>query len=339
MLIAVLLVLGGFAALVVGAEGLVRGSASIALRMGVSALVVGLTIVALGTSAPELAVSVAAALEGRTDLAVGNVVGSNIFNVAVILGVGACLCPLPCQAAFIKRETPIMIGVAALIPALALIGGGRASPAGAAIMRWEGVLLLVGGLAYIVMLYRIARQESAAVRAEFEQGVVREESGEETRRRPLALDIVYIAAGIGLLVLGSDVLVAGASQIARAFGVSELVIGLTIVAMGTSLPELATTVIAAIRRQPDIAVGNVVGSCIMNVLWILGCTSAIRPLPVSGEVMTRDIPVMVVLCLISWPLMATGKRISRLEGGFLLALFAAYMVWVVVSSLPGSPPA
>lgn len=336
MMTPVLFILAGLVVLVLGAESLVRGAASLALRMGVSALVVGLTIVACGTSTPELAVSAIAASNGSPDIAIGNVVGSNIFNIAVILGIAALICPIACNASFIRRETPLMIGVSLLLPALAWIGGrfggGLAEGQVGVIGRPAGVVLLTLGVGYTALLYWLSKRESAQVAEEFEAGATPGETAAHARRRPLWADLLYIAVGLGLLVLGSRFLVDGATSIARTLGVSELAIGLTIVAGGTSLPELATSVVAAIRKQPDIAVGNVVGSNIFNILFILGATSMIAPVGVSHEVMVRDIPVMLVIAALCLPIMATGRRINRLEGAILLALFAAYTVWLMLSS-------
>ncbi len=325
MATAILFVVLGLVTLVLGAESLVRGAASLALRLGVSALVVGLTIVAAGTSAPEMGVSVLAALRGSGDIAIGNVVGSNIFNIALILGLAAAICPIKCHSAFIRRETPLMIGVCCLVPLLAWLGGG-------VITRWAGLALLAGGVWYTALVYWLARKEKGEVADQFEAGAAPGEPAEAARKRPVWLDGLYILVGLGLLVGGSRLLVGGATTIARSLGVSDLVIALTVVAGGTSLPELATSVVAALRKQPDIAVGNVVGSNIFNVLFILGASSAIAPVSVSHEAMVRDIPVMVGVAALCLPLMATGRRINRLEGGLLLAAYLAYTAWLIVGA-------
>jgi len=339
MLMAILFLLGGFVLLVAGAEALVRGAASLALRLGVSALVVGLTIVACGTSAPEMAVSVMSALDGKADIAVGNVVGSNIFNIAVILGLAAVICPIVCHASFIRRETPLMIVVCALVPLLAWLGA-RFAGSGAAdgfdglMTRPAGALLVALGVGYTWLLYWLSKRENAKVAAEFEAGVAPGETADEAKRRPVWADLLYILAGVALLVGGSKLLVDGAITVARRFGVSDLVIGLTIVAGGTSLPELATSVVAALRKQPDIAVGNVVGSNIFNVLFILGVTALISPVGVSHDVMVRDVPVMLAVAALSLPLMATGKKITRIEGGLLFAAYGGYLAGLLSSAKP-----
>lgn len=331
MTAAALLILGGFLLLVVGAEALVRGAASLALRLGVSALVVGLTIVACGTSAPEMGVSVLAALGGSSDIAVGNVVGSNIFNVAVILGVAALICPIACNAAFIRRETPLMIGVCCLVPLAAWAGAGSVG-AGGMLTRWTGGALVLLGVGYTALMYRASRRENAKVHEQFEQGAAPGEPAEKARRRPVWADILYILAGLALLVVGSRMLVGGATTVARSLGVSDLVIGLTIIAGGTSLPELATSVVAALRKQPDIAVGNVVGSNIFNVLFILGVTALIEPVGVSREVMVRDVPAMIAVAALCLPMMATGRRITRTEGAVLLTAYAGYVAWLIIGA-------
>lgn len=339
MLMAILFLLGGFVLLVAGAEALVRGAASLALRLGVSALVVGLTIVACGTSAPEMAVSVMSALDGNSDIAVGNVVGSNIFNIAVILGLAAVICPIVCHASFIRRETPIMIAVGALIPLFAWLGarfsGMDVSGVDGLMTRGAGALLVALGVGYTWLLYWLSKRENAKVAAEFEAGVAPGETADEAKRRPVWADVLYILAGVALLVGGSKLLVDGAVTVAHHFGVSDLVIGLTIVAGGTSLPELATSVVAALRKQPDIAVGNVVGSNIFNVLFILGVTALISPVGVSHDVMVRDVPVMLAVAALSLPLMATGKKITRIEGGLLLVAYGGYLAWLLSTAKPG----
>lgn len=339
MLMAILFLLGGFVLLVAGAEALVRGAASLALRLGVSALVVGLTIVACGTSAPEMAVSVMSALDGNADIAVGNVVGSNIFNIAVILGLAAVICPIACHASFIRRETPIMIVVGALIPLFAWLGArfsGMDVPGVDGLMtRSGGALLVALGVGYTWLLYWLSKRENAKVAAEFEAGVVPGETADEAKRRPVWADVLYILAGVALLVGGSKLLVDGSIVVARAMGVSDLVIGLTIVAGGTSLPELATSLVAALRKQPDIAVGNVVGSNIFNVLFILGVTALIAPVGVSHDIMVRDVPVMLAVSALCLPIMATGRRISRVEGVLLLVVYGGYLAWLLVSAKSG----
>jgi len=333
------LVLAGLVLLTCGAELLVRGAASLALRLGVSSLAVGLTVVAFGTSMPEMVVSVRAALSGVADIAVGNVVGSNIFNVAVILGLAALICPVPCHANVVRREAPIMVGVTVLLIALAWWGGGVTASADGRPVNWltrgEGLLLALLIVGYTSLTYVLAKRESAAVVQEFEEGLPSVSSPAAAQRRSWLRDALLIIAGLVLLILGAQCLVDGAVRIARGLGVSELVIGLTIVAAGTSMPELATSVVAALRRQPDISVGNVVGSNIFNVLAILGVTATIQPLRISAEVLRRDLPFALLLAVLCIPLMYTGRRLSRLEGVVLLLLYLVYLAMLIRQSQVG----
>lgn len=331
----VLMLVGGLALLVVGAESLVRGAGSLALRLGISPLVVGLSVVAFGTSAPELAVSVVAALRGSGDLVVGNVVGSNIANIALILGVSAMIMPITVHAAVIRREAPVMLGVAALLPALALVG--HSGPGGGSLGRWQGGVFVLVGVVYTVLLYTASKRERPEVLAEFEEGVMLGEAPEVSRRRPLAVDLLFIVVGVGLLVLGSDWLVDGAVAIARAIGVSDLIIGLTVVAIGTSLPELATSVVAALRKQPDMSVGNIVGSNISNLAFVLGSSAVVAPIGVSREAMFRDIPVMLALSVLCIVLMRSGRSLSRFEGLLLFAAYVLYTAWVAWAAVGGAP--
>jgi cation:H+ antiporter len=307
-----LLILAGIVLLYFGAEGLVRGSASIAARLGLTPLVIGLTVVAFGTSMPELVVSIGASLDGKGPIAVGNVVGSNIGNIALILGLAALIQPLRVQAQIVRVDLPIL-----LIASVALV----AILADGAVGRVEGGLLFAGLLAYIGTSLRLARREPAAVEAEFVEGMPR-------AGRSAALDAGMVAAGLALLVLGARLLVTGAVDIAEGFGLSQAVIGLTIVAIGTSLPELATSVVAALKGQGDIAVGNVVGSNLFNILGILGITALVRPLAQSG-MSSVDLGVMLVLTVVLLPLMRSGFRVSRAEGGVLVAGYAAYTTYLL----------
>jgi cation:H+ antiporter len=309
MLIASLLV-AGIVALYFGAEWLVRGGASLAVRLGVTPLLVGLTVVAYGTSTPELIVSSTAAVQGQGAIAVGNAVGSNIFNIGVILGLTALVAPMRVQLLLLKVDTPVMVGVALLF--LMFFRDGS-------IQRWESIVFLAVIVGYTVVNVRLARrQASADVRQEFEDGVPRPTGA------PWA-DAGLIAAGLATLVLGSRLFVAGAVDLARLFSISDAVIGLTIVAAGTSLPELASSLMAAWRKQPDIAIGNVVGSNIYNILAILGVSGLIAS-PVDGQgVGMADTLVMIgfsaLLLVIAW----TGFQLRRWEGALLLALYGGYL--------------
>jgi cation:H+ antiporter len=318
-----LLIAAGLAALVVGAEALVRGASKLALSFGISPLVVGLTVVALGTSSPEIAVTADAVLDGKGDLALGNVVGSNIFNVLFILGVSAVITPLLVAQQLIRQEVPIMIGTSLLLFVLAL---------DRSIGRAEGLLLIVLLVAYVVFLIRQSRNANRALRNEAASEVSRMTAGGWDDRLPVQL--LLIAGGLGLLVLGADWFVDGATRIARSFGISELVIGLTIVAGGTSMPEVATSILAAVRGERDIAVGNVVGSNIFNILGCLGISAVLAPasLTVAESMVAFDIPAMMAVAIACLPIFFTGNTISRWEGGVFLGYYVAYTTYLVLSA-------
>jgi len=302
----------GLAALTLGAEALVRGSASLAVRLGLTPIVIGLTVVAFGTSTPELVVSLAASLTDRAGIAVGNVVGSNIFNLGVILGLTALLRPVKVSLQVIRYDGPIM--TAASLLALFLLTRGVLS-------RPAGVLLLTALVAYTALVIWLARKEaSPEIDQEFREGV-------PARPGSLGRDLWFIAGGLALLVAGSRLLVVSATGLARLAGISEAAIGLTVVAAGTSLPEMATSLVAARRDQPDIAVGNLVGSNIFNLLGILGAAALARPIPPAG-VTALDLWVMVGFAVVLLPLLYTGFRLQRWEGALLLLGYGAYL-WVL----------
>ena len=314
----VVLFVAGLGLLVLGAEWLVKGASRLAAALGISPLVIGLTVVAYGTSAPEMAVSVKAAWAGQPDLALGNVVGSNIFNVLLILGASATIAPLLVSSQLIRLDVPIMIGLSALT--LLLAGDGS-------IGRLDGAILFAGAVAYTVFQIRQSRRESAAIQAEYAQ-----EFG--PKRSSTAVNLAFIGAGLALLVLGSRWLVNGAVAFAQAFGVSELVIGLTIVAAGTSLPEVATSILAAFRGERDIAVGNVVGSNIFNILAVLGLSGLVAPsgLPAPAALLRFDLPVMIAVAIACLPIFASGATIARWEGALFLFYYAAYTAYAVLAA-------
>lgn len=311
----------GLVLLVWGAEYLVRGASCLASAAGVSSLVVGLTVVAFGTSSPELAVSVMSAFKGQADLALGNVVGSNIFNVLLILGVSAVIIPLVVAQQLVRFDVPVMIGISFLLFLLGMDGN---------VGRLDGVLLFSGAVAYTVFLIRQSRRESsAAVKAEYQ-----EEFGEEKKDTGVLKNIGLVVIGLAGLMLGSRWLVDSAVAIAQSFGVSELVIGLTIVAAGTSMPEVATSVVAALRGERDIAVGNVVGSNIFNILSVLGLSSIVSPagIEVSSAALRFDIPVMIGVAVACLPVFFSGYRISRVNGAAFLAFYIAYIVYLILTA-------
>jgi cation:H+ antiporter len=312
----------GLAALVVGAEALVRGASRIALSLGISPLVVGLTIVAMGTSSPEVAVSVGAALSGNTDIAVGNVVGSNIFNVLFILGISAVITPLVVHSQIIRQEVPIMIGASVILAVMILDG---------LLGRLESVLLLVLLVAYLVFLVRQSRAETVEVRDEYEGAAARRDAGWDSH---WAVQVLLIAAGLGLLVVGSGWLVDSAVAFARALGVSDLVIGLTIIAAGTSMPEVATSIMAAIRGERDIAVGNVIGSNTFNILGCLGLSGVVSAngLTIAPAVLNFDIWVMIAVAVACLPVLLLRRQIGRKRGVLFLAYYAAYVVYLILGA-------
>lgn len=312
----------GLIALVAGAELLVRGASKLALSFGISPLVVGLTVVAFGTSAPELAVSVQSAWSGQVDIALGNVVGSNLFNVLFILGISALIVPLVVHQQIIRQEVPVMIGASLLLWAMAADGG---------ISRWEGLLLTSLVVVYTVFIIRQSRRETAAIKAEYAEAFDAP-SGWDAH---WGVQVLLLLAGLALLVLGAHWLVEAAVAFAKYLGVSELIIGLTIVAVGTSLPEVATSIMAALRGERDIAVGNVVGSNIFNILAVLGFSSLIAPggVPVSAAALAFDIPVMIAVSVACLPIFFTGHLIARWEGGVFFGLYLAYTTYLILGAM------
>jgi cation:H+ antiporter len=317
------MLLGGFVLLVIGAELLVRGASRLAGALGISPLVIGLTVVAYGTSAPELSVSLQAALSGNADIAVANVVGSNIFNVLFILGACAAVRPLAVSRQLVRLEVPIMIGISLLLLALSM--DGRIGFA-------DGVLLSSGIVAYTVWTVWKSRKESPASRT----GEVETRPGTDrtSKARRLGAQAAVMAAGLALLVLGSRWLVTGAVALATSMGVSDVVIGLTIVAGGTSLPEVFTSLMATIRNERDIALGNVIGSNIANILLIIGFSSLVTPggLNVAPSLLNFDMEVMATVALACLPIFFTGCSIARWEGWLFLLCYATYTAYLILDA-------
>lgn len=298
----IIYIAAGLLMLFIGAEGLIRGSSSLALRLGITPLVVGLTVVAFGTSSPELVVSLKAALEGNGDISLGNVIGSNIANIALILGVAALIRPLKIQAVVIKREIPIMIFIS-LILVLFMINH--------EIDRAEGIIFFAGIVIYtIVSVYFAKREKSKEVEDEYIEGVAK-------KSLKIGLAIPFVIFGLALLIYGANLFLEASIEIARRFGMSQAVIGLTIVAIGTSLPELVTSAVASIKNESDIAIGNVVGSNVFNILLILGVTAMIIPVS-AAEITMTDIIVMLITAVIVLPMTWTKFVLNRWEGAFLL---------------------
>jgi len=308
-----LLAVIGLASLIGGAEFLVRGGARLARALNVSPVVIGLTVVAIGTSAPELMVSLGAAWRGSPDLATGNVVGSNLANIGLILGIAGLLRPLPVSLRLLRVEVPILFAATVAFAAMAL--DGRLS-------RLEGGVLLVTLCALTGFNIRAARREDPTVVAEF--------AHEYGATDSIGRDILWVAAGLGLLLGGGHLLVGSAVTLARNFGISELIIGLTLVAVGTSLPELATAAVAVLRDEPDIAVGNVVGSNLFNLLAVIGPTAMVQPIAVNAELLRVQVPALLLLTAALWVVLRTGHTVTRWEAGGLLG---AYVAIIVVSAL------
>lgn len=311
----ILFLILGLITLFIGAEGLIRGSSALALKIGITPLVVGLTVVAFGTSTPELVVSLRAALLGNTSITLGNVIGSNIANIALILGVASLIRPLDVHAKVIRKEIPIMIAFTILMILLLLDGE---------IGFIDGVIFVLALLAYTIINIILARKEkNAEVENEFRDGL-------KTKLNTL-VSIIMIVAGLGLLILGANLFVNGAIAVAKSIGVSDAIIGLTIVAIGTSLPELITSIVASYKNESDIAVGSVVGSNIFNILGILGITALVISVNAEG-IKLIDYGVMFSASLILLPLSKTGFKISRLEGAFLFFGYLVYLYYLLQNS-------
>jgi len=315
--------IAGLVLLVAGAEVLVRGAAKLAAQFGISPLVIGLTVVAFGTSAPETAVSVQASLNGSGDIAIGNVVGSNIANVLLILGTTALVAPLVVSRQLIRLDVPIMIGASLVTFGLAWDGQ---------LSRIDGAILFSAVVIYTLFLVISSRRENAAgADDEFAK-----EFGLDEPAKPHAglINAGLVLGGLVLLVVGSNFLVEGAVALARALGLSELVIGLTVIAIGTSLPELATSIMAAFRGERDIAVGNIVGSNIFNLLCVLGLASLVSPqaIGVSSNALAFDFPVMIAVAVACLPIFFAGYCIKRWEGALFLAYYVAYTLYLVLAS-------
>ncbi|HMP96112.1 MAG TPA: calcium/sodium antiporter, partial [Kiritimatiellia bacterium] len=307
MIVDLLFIAGGFALLFIGADRLIAGAVRLSLRSGISPLIIGLTIVAFGTSTPELFVSLRANLTGSGDIAMGNIIGSNIFNLAVILGISALIQPINVKSQLIQQDIPVMIGATLLFFAMAR---------NLTIERWEGGVLFTLLVAYILLNVRLARRHA--------EPELSEEFEHHMPKAPgtLPADIFWMTLGIGLLVAGSNLLVAGAVSLAEAAGVSKALIGLTLVAAGTGLPELATSIVAAIKKESDLAVGNIVGSNIFNILCIAGLSPLVKAISFP-DIEIMDLAVLAILSILLLPISWTGMRLGRREGVLFLASYAA----------------
>ncbi len=312
----------GLMLLYLGGEWLVRGAREISLKIGIAPLVVGLTVVAFGTSAPELLVSLKANLENppKGDMALGNVVGSNICNIALILGVGATIRPMAVPMQVMKREMPFLLIISISFICLLLDGS---------ILRWEGILLFAGVITYTTLSLRQARNEPQAPALDLIQEHPDVATKEKKAGRML-LDIGFILLGIGALVGGADRLVLGGSNIALSFNVPEATIALTVVAFGTSLPELATSIVAALRRQGDLIIGNAVGSCIFNILCVVGLTATVSPLNRTPELQDWDLGIMLALTVLLFLCIWKGRNLKRAQGAILLTAYASYVCYLAL---------
>ena len=317
-MIDILILLLGLGLILVGANALTDGASAVAKRFGISDLVIGLTIVAMGTSAPELVVSVTAALNGSAELALGTVVGSNIFNILAIVGCTAMVMPISVGKGLMSKELPLVILSSLVMWAVAsdtLLDGEAAN----VVSRIDGILLLAFFAIFMRYTFSIAKADSPDT--------------EEIKPMPMWKAALWIIGGLAGLIFGGRYFVDGASGIARSLGVSESVIGLTLVAAGTSLPELATSVVAALKKNPGIAIGNVIGSCLFNVFFIIGTAATISPLPLGGITQT-DMLTLVGASVLLWffGLVIGDRKITRVEGVFMLLCYIAYTAWLIINS-------
>ena len=321
IIIPVLYLIVGFVLLVKGADFFVEGASSIAKRMHIPTIVIGLTIVAFGTSAPELAVSLSAAIKGSNDIAIGNVVGSNIFNLLVVIGVSAMISPLTVKRSMIKKDYPLSIFAAVLLGVLCLdsvLFHTKETTLG----RMDGVSLLVCFVFFMYITVREGLRGRKDAKKEHEDEV-------ENMSFPIGKSIVLLVVGLAGIVFGGDLSVEGAKEIARAFGLSEALIGLTIVAIGTSLPELVTSIVAAKKGESDIALGNVVGSNLFNIFFILGCSATILPMHVSGTYI-YDIGLLIIVSVLAFIPIAKSKKVGRVMGGVMTLAYVAYTVYLIM---------
>lgn len=310
MLVQVALFLLGLVILAVGAEALIRGAVRVARALGVSPFLVGFTIIGFGTSAPELVVSFSAALGGSSEIALGNVVGSNIANVGVVLGVAAVVAPLAAAMRLLKVETPLVIATSVLLWALCADGD---------VNRTDGAILLTCFVLLVVYMYRSAKKEPPEVKEEIGLSAA--------SKMPVWVACVLVGVGLVGLVGGAHIMVGAAVELARAAGVSEWLIGLTVVAVGTSLPELAAAVAGAIRGEADLVLGNIAGSNLFNVLLILGLTAAVQPMTVPPSALRAELPVMLGFAILLFAVVANGLRVHRWEGALLLIAYGAFVAW------------
>lgn len=317
-------IVAGFALLYYGAEFLVKGSSRLAISLGLSPLVVGLTIVAFGTSAPELAVSLGAAQQGKGGLALGNVVGSNICNFALVLGLCALLKPLPISAKIIKFDMPVLLLASAVSIGFFLTSNSQEQ---GFLARWEGLLLTLAIVAYVVRSIRKSRREDRQIPAELGADLAALPDAPKPNKWQILSFAGLVILGLGLLIFGSDLLVKGGVAIAELLGVPDALIGLSLVAFGTSLPEIATSVVGVLRGEKEMIIGNAVGSCIFNLLAVIGITGLVFPFVVA-QVAPTDLWIMLGVTMLTLVLMRSGKLVARLEGLVLLGTYVAYLIYL-----------
>lgn len=308
----ILLFVAGLTALYFGADWLVKGAARLAISLNIQPVVVGLTVVAFGTSMPEFVVSFIGALEGLPDIALGNIVGSNIVNIGLILGLSAIIYPLTAHKKLVRFETPFMAFTAVVLFVVSIDG---------IISRIDSLLFAAIFIEYIVYTIRVSKGGAQRVKEGYKEFLQKKDG--------IAKDLILIAAGLLVLIAGAEILVRAAVHIARAMGISELIIGMTIVAVGTSLPELATSAVAAFRKETDISIGNIVGSNIFNILFILGITGTIQPVAVNPEALKLHMPVMIFISLALVVFMKKGSAISRLKGAALMLMYIGYCGYII----------
>lgn len=310
--------LAGLVVIIVGAELVLRSASRIAAMLGVKPIIIGLTVVAIGTSMPELAVGITAVAEGRGTLAVGNIAGTNILNILFILGLSAAIRPLPLQLLSIRLDVPVMIASALALLVMAWDG---------TLSRFEGILLLIAAVVYTIAIVRLSRRESAKMRKEYAEEFSREVLVDKPGPAASIGNVILLLGGLALTVLGANLLVSGAVSIAQMLGVTDAVIGLTIVAIGTSAPELATTIVATVKDDRDVAVGNLIGSSICNILVILGLTCVAAPdgVDVSRDVLWLDLPLGAAVAIACYPVFRSDRMVSRREGITFVTIYILYL--------------
>lgn len=318
----VIVFLGGLVVIIVGAEMLLRSASRLAVALGISPIVIGLTIVSVGTSAPELAVGITAGLEGKGPLAVGNIAGTNIVNILLILGLSALMRPLPTRLLSTRLDVPVMIASALALIVVSWDG---------LLSQMEGVLLMLAAVIYTVAVVQLSRLEPPLMQQEFKDEFSEPPAPQQTSNQRKAWNAVLLIVGMALTVLGAELLVSGAVDLAKAFGVSDAFIGLTIVAIGTSAPELVTTLIATWKNERDVAIGNLIGSSVYNILFILGLSCAVVPggIDVSQDVLWIDMPVAAAVAIVCLPVFKSDQLVSRREGAFFVVAYLLYLTMLV----------